>query len=47
MGRNTPANRKIVKDKIANKKKKETEAAAKRKALLREIVNKSNAKQEK
>ncbi|WP_164480458.1 hypothetical protein [Myroides injenensis] len=45
MGRNTPANRKIVKDKIANKKKKEREAATNRKALLREIVNKSNAKQ--
>ncbi|MDM1044873.1 hypothetical protein HX004_07335 [Myroides sp. 1354] len=39
MGRNTPANRKIVKDKIAKKKQKEQEAAVKRKALLKEIVN--------
>lgn len=39
MGRNTPANRKAVKDKIDKKKQKEQEAVAKRKALLKEIVN--------
>ena len=39
MGRNTEANRKIVKDKLAKKKKKEQEASSKRKALLKEIVN--------
>ncbi|MGG5578335.1 hypothetical protein ACPDHL_13465 [Myroides sp. C15-4] len=39
MGRNTPANRQIVKDKLAKKKQKEQEAVAKRKALLKEIVN--------
>ncbi|AJA70161.1 MULTISPECIES: hypothetical protein [Myroides] len=39
MGRNTPANRKAVKDKIDKKKKKEQEAAVKRKTLLKEIVN--------
>lgn len=39
MGRNTPANRQVVKDKLAKKKQKEQEAAAKRKALLKEIVN--------
>ncbi len=38
MGRNTPANRKVVKDKLAKKKQKEQEAMAKRKALLKEIV---------
>lgn len=39
MGRNTPANRQVVKDKLAKKKQKEQEAVAKRKALLKEIVN--------
>ncbi|WP_413513611.1 hypothetical protein [Myroides odoratus] len=39
MSRNTATNRKIVKDKIAKKKQKEQEAEAKRKALLKEIVN--------
>ena len=44
MGRNTPANRKVVKDKIAKKKQKEQEAAIKRKALLKEIVNQMTTK---
>jgi hypothetical protein len=44
MGRNTPANRKVVKDKIAKKKQKEQEAATKRKALLKEIVNQMTTK---
>ena len=39
MSRNTPANRKAAKDKIAKKKAKELEAAQKRKALLKDIVN--------
>lgn len=39
MSRNTPANRKIVKDKIAKKKQKEQEASAKRKEILKQIVN--------
>lgn len=45
MGRNTPANRKAVKDKIDKKKHKEHEAAVKRKALLKEIVNQVKNKQ--
>lgn len=45
MGRNTPANRKAVKDKIDKNKQKEHEAAVKRKALLKEIVNQVKNKQ--
>lgn len=44
MSRNTPANRKTVKDKIAKKKQKEQEAQAKRKVLLKEIVNQLTTK---
>lgn len=44
MSRNTPANRKVVKDKIAKKKQKEQEAVAKRKALLKEIKQQFDAK---
>jgi len=44
MSRNTPANRKVVKDKIAKKKQKEQAAAVKRKALLKEIVNQTKEK---
>lgn len=44
MGRNTPANRKAHKDKLDKKKKKDQEAAQKRKALLKEIVNQANNK---
>lgn len=43
MSRNTPQNRKAASDKIARKKQKEQESAAKRKQMLREIVNKQNA----
>lgn len=39
MGRNTTANRQVVKDKLAKKKQKEQEALSNRKALLKEIVN--------
>lgn len=44
MGRNTPANRKVVKDKIDKKKKKEQDAATKRRTLFKEIVNQMNNK---
>lgn len=38
MGRNTEVNRKAVADKIAKKKKKEKNAVAERKAMLKEIT---------
>lgn len=44
MSRNTPANRQVVKDKLAKKKQKEQEAAVKRKALLKEIKQQVDAK---
>ncbi|MEK6451160.1 MULTISPECIES: hypothetical protein [Myroides] len=45
MSRNTPANRKAASLKIAQKKKKEKEAVANRKAALKAIVTQMNKKE--
>ncbi len=44
MGRNAQANRDVVKNKIANKKRKEQDAVTKRTALLKEMVNQMTLK---
>lgn len=45
MSRNTDANRKAASLKIAQKKKKEKEATAKRKVALKAIVSQMNKKE--